>query len=67
MAEIVNLRQARKARARTEAEAKAARNRATHGRTKAERQSSAAQSDLDARRLAAHRLEKTPDPGPSDA
>jgi hypothetical protein len=37
MAEIVNLRLARKARARTEAEGKAAANRAAHGQTKAER------------------------------
>ncbi len=37
MAEIVNLRRARKARARTDAETKAAANRALHGRTKAEK------------------------------
>lgn len=35
MAEIVNLNKARKARDRVEAEAKAAANRAKHGRTKA--------------------------------
>lgn len=67
MAEIINLRQARKARTRTEAEEKAAQNRASHGRSKAERLASTARNDLDAKRLASHQLEKTPDPGPSDA
>jgi Domain of unknown function (DUF4169) len=65
MAEIINLRQARKARARTDAEAQAARNRVTHGRAKAERQASTAQNDLEARRLASHQLETKPDPGSS--
>ena len=37
MAEIVNLNKARKARDRAEAEAKAAANRAKHGRTKADK------------------------------
>jgi hypothetical protein len=37
MAEIVNLKHARKAKARAEAAAKAAENRATYGQTKAER------------------------------
>ena len=38
MAEIVNLNRARKAKARTEAEATAAANRAKHGRTGVERE-----------------------------
>lgn len=38
MAEIINLRDARKARSRAEAAAKAAANRAQFGRTKAEKQ-----------------------------
>ena len=38
MAEVINLRLARKARGRAEAGQKAAENRALHGRTKAERQ-----------------------------
>jgi hypothetical protein len=38
MAEIVNLRTARKRKARSEREAEAARNRAEHGRSKADRQ-----------------------------
>jgi hypothetical protein len=37
MAEIVNLNKARKARAKREAEAAAAANRAKHGRTRAEK------------------------------
>ena len=37
MAEIVNLNKARKARDRAEAEAKAAANRAKHGRTKVDK------------------------------
>ncbi|MCR0984602.1 DUF4169 family protein [Roseomonas populi] len=37
MAEIVNLNRARKTRDRAAAEAKAAANRAAHGRTRAER------------------------------
>ena len=37
MAEIVNLNQARKARAKQEQAAKAAANRTKHGRTKAEK------------------------------
>ena len=37
MAEIVNLKRVRKARARSEADAKAAENRAKYGQTKAER------------------------------
>ena len=42
MAEIVNLNRARKSRDRKAAEAKAAANRKTHGRTKAERARDAA-------------------------
>ena len=37
MAELINLRQARKARARADDQRHAAENRATHGRTKAEK------------------------------
>lgn len=48
MAEIVNLRMARKARARSEAGQAAAENRAKHGRSKAEK----ARDLLEAERLA---------------
>ena len=47
MAEIVNLRQARKARARADAAGKAQANRALHGRTRAEK----ARDEAEARRL----------------
>lgn len=48
MAEIVNLRQARKAKKRIESAAQAAANRARHGTTKAERR----QAEDEAARLA---------------
>ena len=56
MSEIVNLRQAKKRRARAEKEAQAAANRATFGRTKAERKQRAAEQakaeyDLDGKKL----------------
>jgi hypothetical protein len=55
MTEIVNLRQARKRKARTEREAKAAENRVTFGRTKVERRLSEAGNELERRRLDQHR------------
>jgi hypothetical protein len=45
MAEILNLNQARKARAKTDAKAKAAENRARFGRTKADKTLDAARAD----------------------
>lgn len=45
MAEFINLRRARKAKLREEAEAKAAQNRALFGRSKAETASTAAERD----------------------
>jgi hypothetical protein len=50
MAEIVNLRLARKAAARRSKEAEAAANRLAHGRTRAEREASRAEAER-ARRL----------------
>ncbi|HZF74444.1 MAG TPA: DUF4169 family protein [Acetobacteraceae bacterium] len=50
MAEIVNLRQARKQRARREAEDAASANRAKHGRTRAEREAEA-RREAERRRL----------------
>ena len=44
MAEIVNLRTARKAKARAEAERQAADNRVKFGRTKAEKQATSAEA-----------------------
>ncbi|OJY63521.1 MAG: DUF4169 domain-containing protein [Sphingobium sp. 66-54] len=51
MAEIVNLRMARKARARTEAEQKAAQNRAKFGRTRAEKAAERTEAERTARAL----------------
>ncbi|HWU13170.1 MAG TPA: DUF4169 family protein [Caulobacter sp.] len=45
MAEILNLNQARKARAKTDAKARAAENRARFGRTKADKALDAARAD----------------------
>ena len=56
MAEIVNLRRARKQRARQDAEAQAEQNRITFGRSKAERTQTQAERDKAARQLDGHRL-----------
>lgn len=55
MAEIVNLRQARKAKARGGKEADAASNRAKFGRTKAEKQTEAAKAALAEKTLDGHK------------
>ncbi|HEX2725508.1 MAG TPA: DUF4169 family protein [Beijerinckiaceae bacterium] len=55
MADIVNLRKARKAKARAEKEAQAAENRVKFGRSKAQRDLGAASNRLAERRLEAHR------------
>ena len=51
MAEIINLRLARKARNRAADKARAEQNRARHGRTRAEREASEAESERLARTL----------------
>ena len=56
MAEIVNLRIYRKRLARAEAEQDAGRNRARHGRTRAEREAADKDRGSAARQLDAHRL-----------
>jgi hypothetical protein len=61
MAEIINLRRARKARDRATAEAQAAQNRVEFGRTKAERKLTAAEKTLQATRLDGHRLDAAKD------
>jgi cell fate (sporulation/competence/biofilm development) regulator YlbF (YheA/YmcA/DUF963 family) len=68
MAQIVNLRRARKARTRVEAEQKAAENRVRFGRTKEEREQLAAEGELAARRVEGHRREiaVSRDEDPSD-
>lgn len=57
MAEIVNLRQARKRRARLAHEAQADAARALHGRTKAEKLKERAEREAARRHIEAHRLE----------
>ena len=58
MAEIVNLRRARKAKERAEKEKTADANRVLHGTPKRLRKLSEAEKDKAEQRLAAHRLEK---------
>lgn len=64
MAEIINLRRARKQRARQDADQQAQQNRITFGRTKAERQLTEAERDKAARTLDGHRL-ASPDDEPT--
>ena len=51
MAEVINLRRVRKARARDAAEVTAAANRADHGRTRAEREAAALEAERQTRAL----------------
>ncbi|SIS69986.1 DUF4169 family protein [Phaeovulum vinaykumarii] len=57
MAEVVNLRQARKNRARAEKRARGDENAARFGRDKAERRLSEAQTAMEKARLEAHQRE----------
>jgi hypothetical protein len=59
MAEIVNLRQARKRRQREERETQAAENRRRHGRTLEEKRSEADQAARQARELDGHLRDRT--------
>jgi hypothetical protein len=61
MGEIVNLRQARKAKARTEADKQARENRAAFGRTKAEKKLARAEQEAAARKLDGHKHDRKPD------
>jgi len=67
MGEVINLRQARKAKARAEKEAKAQENRARFGRTRAEKQRDADAAERGARTLEGHRLDKDDGPDGGDA
>lgn len=58
MAEIVNLRQARKAKARAGKQAAAAENRVRFGRTKAERHAEAGRRQLADKGLDGHRRDE---------
>ncbi len=57
MVEIVNLRRARKDKARAEADAKASANRAAHGRTKADKIISKTRTDKAEKHLDGHKRE----------
>lgn len=59
---IVNLRRARKRKAREQARAEADANAARHGQTKAEQTLCEAREDLEARRLDGHRREDADEP-----
>jgi len=61
MADIVNLRQARKAKARDEKSKDADAKRAAHGRTKSEKSLTQAREEKAARDLDAHKVEKPDD------
>lgn len=58
MKDVINLRRVKKAKAREEAEAKAAANRATFGRSKLEKQTTKANLDAVSRHLDAHKRDK---------
>lgn len=66
MAEIINLRQARKQRARAAAERKADANRAHFGRTGAEKQASRMENDRQARKLDGAKREDGDHPGKNE-
>lgn len=65
MAEIVNLRMARKRKARDEREREADRNRIVHGRSKAERQRLEAEQGRAERFVEGHRRQSSPAPASS--
>jgi hypothetical protein len=64
VAEIVNLRMARKAKARRDAAQQAAENRARHGRTKAEKQRDKAEAERAERTIEGARRTESDDPPP---
>ena len=55
MADIINLKRARKAKKRATAEAEAAANRAAHGRSKVERKLTQTEQDAAKRKLDGHK------------
>jgi hypothetical protein len=66
-ADIVNLRQARKRKARVEKEARSLQNRIVFGRSKAESRHGAASKQLQDKKLEGHRLTPTPTREPRDS
>jgi hypothetical protein len=67
MAEIINLRQFRKAQERRQAERKAEANRLAFGRTKSEREMTEAVQAKNQQKLDGHRLEGRDAPKPETA
>ncbi|MDX8538256.1 MULTISPECIES: DUF4169 family protein [Mesorhizobium] len=65
MGDVVNLRQVRKQKARTEKERLAGESRALHGRSKAERDRDRLAADKAEHFIAGHRREKPGDPNES--
>lgn len=65
-ADIVNLRKARKMKARAEAQKTALENSVKFGRSKAERAANSLRSDLDRKRLDGAVRDVTPDVGTAD-
>ncbi|MBU2581536.1 MAG: DUF4169 family protein [Alphaproteobacteria bacterium] len=65
-AEIINLRQARRAKARSDKAARAAQNRAEFGRSKTERRTSEHASSKLQRELDGARIDPTAPPAPSE-
>lgn len=66
MADVFNLRQARKAKARADAAKTAAENRARHGRTKAERARDADEARRTEQALEQHRRVPAPPDAPEE-
>ena len=66
MAEIINLRAARKAKARAEKETHADENRARFGRPRQETMSTEATRDMQDRKLDAHRVDGAGEDGGDD-
>ncbi|WP_026869204.1 DUF4169 family protein [Inquilinus limosus] len=62
MGEVINLRQARKAKARAGKEAKAQENRVRFGRTGAEKRRDADAAERDARQHEGHHIEEDENP-----
>ena len=61
MADIINLRRARKVRTRAAEDAQAAENRTRFGRSKAERKMAEAEAEIAQERVEGHRLAPTED------
>lgn len=59
MSDVINLRQHRKQKARTEKEKKAEQNRSKFGRTKSEKQRDLLKAEQQNRHLDAHKLDKS--------